>query len=328
MSRLCSTVWAGCLASLVFLCQATGGNAQEPPVAPVPMRVPTVLELHDGLQELAAAVPKLDPSKRGGFDYLSARILIGRCALSGDSRLMGELRTIAETCHSNYGLPIYALDALWRLGENRSYFLQLVEGYSSRIHLAGDAAQVLARDPRDGEIARFAQIVQLAESGDLDDAGYVGVTLIANAAGEAKRLQEEFKRFEELKTFADQLEFLFTPCGGSDYCAITHCCVRALTDEEKQALSFDPTNPRLTWIRAQIERLSSSKPMEAARALCKARFGAQYDEHEPEEARAYCLSKARDEASRALTREARSMYVNLSPPLPDPEIRLTRSRRK
>jgi hypothetical protein len=302
-----------CIAGLVLLAVPPSWSAQELNATRSIESPRTVLELRDGLRQLIEELSAAPTSAVRNLDPLGVHLLIGRCALSGDPRVMAGLQTLAERCPDNTGFSLPALDALWRLGESRAYFLRLVECYATDMRLASEAATILARDPRTDELLRFEVIQRAADAADID------TNNIHNARLAAESVQRVRKQFAELKGTWEQLDFLFTAHGCQDWCRFSHCMTRGLTEEEQLALRFVPSSPRIAWSQAEIERLSSAQPDVAARALCSAHFGGGLAGHDTPDRAEFCLRRSRDRVALAMDPVARQSYRTMSPSLDDNE---------
>lgn len=281
----------------------------------VRVEAPAVADLRARLAALAErasapsrAVPNSEVAFAESIALVRAR---GRVA---DSGLVPLLRVVAESYASDtrfHHLSVEALDALYRLGEPLEYFRMRVVDSAAPIRLRQYSMLICAREPDTGRADAFEQVAERAHRERVPNAA-----LLDRAVHEARFVIQLEARLASLQTVSQQIALLAShSIGGFNVFVSTEFIVEREAPDQR-------SRPSVVWSRAQLVKLATQSPVEAAEALRVTKFEGVLDDAEIESAEQVerLLYRYRDHVSQFLPPASLAIYRQHRP-LPDGEKR-------
>jgi hypothetical protein len=239
---------------------------------------PAVADLRARLAALAeCASAPCRPVPNSEVAFADSITLVRAGGRAADSGLVPLLRVVAESYASDtrfHHLSLEALDALYRLGEPLEYFQRRVVDPAAPIRLRQYSMLICAREPDTGRADAFVQVAERASRERVPNAAF-----LASAAHEARFVINLEARLASFPTVSQKIALLAShSIGGFNVFVSTELFI-----VEREAPDHR-SRPSVVWSRAQLVKLATQSPVEAAEALLVTKFEGLLDDAEMESA--------------------------------------------
>lgn len=269
----------------------------------VRVEAPAVVDLRARLAALAerASAPSR-PVPNSEVAFADSIALVRACGRAADSGLVPLLRVVAESYASDtrfHQLSLEALDAIYRSGEPLEYFRMRVVDTAAPIRLRQYSMLICARAPDTGRADAFEEVAERASRERVPNAAF-----LASAAHEARLVITLEARLASFQTVSQKIALLAShSIGGFSVFVSSEFFVEREAPDHR-------SRPSVVWSRAQLVKLATQWPVEAAEALLVTRFEGMLDDAEIESAEQLerLLYRYRDHVSQFLPPASLAIY--------------------